>query len=295
MAEISFRTVSKIYEEEEGLFDFSVDIAKGESFGLLGPTGSGKSTALGLLMGFIRPDEGEVTIGGLDCFSKRHVITKRVGYMPKDAALPRRTTGEEFISLMARARGGVGKSRTRDLMERLNLNPLGDYSFMPLQERRKTLLLLALMHGPEILLLDDPCAGLDPNVQIAVIDLINEERGKGKTIFMTSHNFEQVQRCCDRAGIIRKGRLVTIQSAQALAVTRQKVYHITFESLQQASAFAQEWEAGAELLRNRVIVAVPASPQALINTLSKYKVLDLVGGREELEDSFLRSLGGDLL
>lgn len=183
----------------------------------------------------------------------------------------------------------------QELMDKLDVSPLGDFSFLPLQERRKTLLVMALMHGPDILLLDDPCAGLDPNAQNTLIELIHEERAKGKTIVMTSHVFEQVQRCCDRIGIIRKGRLVTIQSAQALKATRQKVYHITFESIQQASDFANEWDTGVELLRNRVIVAIPASPQALIKTLSKYSVLDLVGGREELEDSFLRSFGGDLV
>lgn len=295
MSEIVFHHASKIYEEEEGLFDFSVQIAEGESFGLLGPTGAGKTTALSLLMGFIKADEGEVSIRGWDCFSRRHEIVGRVGYLPKDASLPKRTTGEEFIALMSRARAVVGKSRMQELMERLDVNPLGDYMFMSLQDRRKVLLVMALMHGPEILLLDDPCAGLDPNAQIAVFDLINEQRTKGKTIVMASHVFEQVQRCCDRAAIIRKGRLIAIQSSESLSVTRQKVYYITFTSMQQASAFAQEWDSGVELIRNRAIVAIPSSPQALINILSKYSVLDLVGGREESEDNLLRSFGGDLL
>lgn len=295
MAEINYHHVSKIYEEDEGLFDFSIQINAGESFGLLGPAGAGKSTALSLLMGFIRPDEGEINIRGLDCFSKRHQIMQWLGYLPNHASPPGKTTGEAFIHLIAEVRGSVGKSRLRGLMEKLDVNPLGRFDHMPLPERRKVMLVMAFMHGAEILVLDDPFAGLEPNDQIAVLELINEEREKGKTIIMGSPAFEQVQRCCDRIAIIRKGRLVTIQSAQALAQTRQKVYHISFESNQQASAFAQEWESGVELIRNRVIVAVPASPQALINTLSRYSVTDLVGGREELEDSFLRSFGGDLI
>ncbi len=295
MAEILFHSVSKIYEEDAGLFDFSVQIEQGESFGLLGPTGAGKSTALSLLMGFIRPDEGEVSIGGLDCFEKRHDVMRRVGYLPKDADLPRGISGEGFIRLMSKARGGVGRSRVQELMERLDLNPLGDLAYMSIENRRKVLLVIALMHGPEILLLDDPFAGLDPTACHALTEIIGDERKKGKTIVMASHVFEQAQRCCDRAAIIRKGRLVTIQPTQALALTRQKVYHISFDGPQQASDFAQEWGTGVELVGNRAIVAVPASPQVLINTLAKYSVLDLVGGREELEDSFLRSFGGDLV
>ncbi len=295
MAEIVFDSVSKVYEEDAGLFDLSLRIERGESFGLLGPSGAGKSTALSLLMGFIRPDEGEAAIGGLPCFEKRHKLMSRIGYLPKDADLPARISGEGFIRLMARARGGVGSSRIQELTERLDLNPLGDLAYMAPENRRKVLLVIALMHGADILLLDDPFAGLDPTAQHALAEILSEEREKGKTIVLSSHVFEQVQRCCDRAAIIRRGRLVTVQPTQALALTRQKVYHITFDGVHQASAFAQEWGAGVELIGNRAIVAVPSSPQALIRTLAGYAVLDLVGGREELEDSFLRAFGGDLL
>lgn len=295
MIDIAFSHASKVYDDDKGLFDLSLQLSKGEAFGLLGPTGSGKSTALSLLMGFIHPDEGEVSIRGLDCFKQHHEIMKLVGFVPKDARLPKSTAGDEFIRLMAKARGSVGKSRMQELMEKLDINPMGDWAYMSAEARRKVIIFLAFMHGPEILLLDDPCAGLDPNQRNVVLDLINEEREKGKTILMTSHVFEEVQRSCDRVGIIREGRLVTVQTAKALQHTRQKVYHITFEDIAQASAFAQEWETGLELMRNRVIVAIPASPQVLLSTLAKYTVLDLVGGREEMDASFLRSFGGDLI
>lgn len=295
MIEIDFQHVSKIYDDDKGLFDFSLQVIKGEAFGLLGPAGAGKSTALSLLMGFIHPDEGEVNIRGQNCFSQHHQIMKFVGFVPKNARLPKRTTGEEFIRLISNARGNVGKSRLQHLMEKLDINPLGDWTYMPPDTKRKVILILAFMYGPEILLLDDPCWGLDSNQRNAVLQLIDEERKKGRTIFMTSHVFEEVQQCCDRVGIIREGRLVTVQSAKALQHTRQKVYHITFDSIADASSFAQEWDSGVELLRNRVIVAIPASPQVLLKTLTKYTVMDLVGGREDLEAGFLRSFGGDLL
>jgi len=295
MAEISFRHATKAFDEDNGLFDLSIEVEQGQVFGLLGPAGAGKSTALSLLMGFIRPDDGEVSIRGMDCFSKRHVLMQDIGFVPRDARLPARTTGDRFIRLMSAARGDTYRKRMQKLMERLDLNPLGDWAYMAPDDRRKVVLLLGFLNDPKILLLDEPCAGLDPNARNAVLDLIEEERQAGKTIFMTSHVFEEVQRCCDRVGIIRGGRLVTVQPARALTYTRQKVYHITFEDISQAAAFAQEWETGVELLRNRVIVAVPASPQVLLKTLTKYTVLDLVGGREELESSFLRAFGGDLV
>lgn len=295
MAEIRFRQVTKAFGDDQGLFDLSLEIEKGSAFGLLGPSGAGKSTAISLLMGFVRPDEGEVTIRGMDCFRERHRIMGELGYVPGDALLPPRTSGEQFMRLISGARGKDVRKRAGELMERLDVAPLGDWRHMPLGDRRKTQLVLGLMTDAEILVLDEPCAGLDPNGRNAVLALIREEREKGRTVFMTSHVFEEVQRSCDRAGIIRGGRLVTVQDTRALSLTRQKVYHITFEDIAQASAFAKEWETGVELLRSRVIVAVPASPQALLKTLAKYNVVDLVGGREETEESFLRAYGGDLL
>lgn len=295
MPEILFEQVTKAFSDEEGLFGLSIDIDKGSAFGLIGPSGAGKSTAISLLMGFVRPDEGEISIRGRDCFRERHRIMGDVGFVPRDALLPPRTSGEQFMRLMGGARGKDIWKRARELMERLDVAPLGDWRHMPLTDRRKVQLLIGLMTEAEILVLDEPCAGLDPNSRNAVLDLIREEKDKGRTIFMTSHVFEEVQRSCDRAGIIRGGRLVTVQDTKALSLTRQKVYHITFEDISQAAAFAQEWETGVELLRNRVIVAVPASPQVLLKTLAKYSVVDLVGGREESEESFLKAYGGDLL
>jgi ABC-2 type transport system ATP-binding protein len=295
MPEIIFNQVTKAFGDDKGLFDFSVSVEKGNAFGLIGPAAAGKSTALSLLMGFLLPDSGTCSIMGQDPFNKRRALGKDIGYVPRDAHLPRGCTGDQFIRLISAARGDVSRKRTQELMERLDCNPLGDWRYMPADQQRKVVLMLGFMHSPMVYLLDEPCAGLDPNTRNEVLSLIDEERKAGKTVFMCSHVFEEAQRCCDRVGIIRAGRLVTVQSAQALTYTRQKVYHITFADISQAAAFQQEWETGAELLRNRVIVAIPASPQVLLKTLSRYEVLDLVGGRQEGEESFLRYHGDDML
>ena len=142
MAEISFRHATKAFDEDNGLFDLSIEVEQGQAFGLLGPAGAGKSTALSLLMGFIRPDDGEVSIRGMDCFSKRHVLMQDIGFVPRDARLPARTTGDRFIRLMSAARGDTYRKRMQKLMERLDLNPLGDWAYMAPDDRRKVVLLL---------------------------------------------------------------------------------------------------------------------------------------------------------
>lgn len=295
MPEIVFKRVTKEFDEDQGLFEFTVSVEQGKAFAMLGPAGAGKSTAVSMLAGLLRPDSGQVLLRGKDPFCHRHELMAQVGFVPANARLPRRTTGEEFIRLMGDARGGTSRKRMQEVLEQLDCNPLGEWAHMPPDQRRKVVLALALLHDPDILILDEPCRGLDPNARNAVLDLLDTLRTQGKTIFMSTHVFEEAQRCCDTIGIVRQGRMVTMQSAQALEHTRQKVYHITFENISQAAAFAQEWETGVELLRNRVIVAIPGSPQVLLKTLSRYTVMDLVGGRESMEDSFLRAFGGDLL
>ncbi len=295
MAEITLNRVSKVFEDDKGLFDFSLSLEKGGAFGLIGPASAGKSTVLSLLMGFLKPDRGELSIRGLNPFRQRHQLMKDIGFVSRDASLPGGCSGDAFIRLISQARGDVSRKRTQELLERLDCNPLGDWRYLPVDQQRKLMVVLGFLHDPDIYLLDEPCAGLDPYARNAVLELISDEHKAGKTIILCSHVFEEAQRCCEQVGIIREGRLVTVQSAQALSYTRQKVYHITFADVAQAAAFQQEWVSGVELLRNRVIVAIPSSPQALLKTLAKYEVLDLVGGRQEGEESFLRYHGDDML
>lgn len=295
MAEIELKRVTRAYGEHEGLFDFSLSLQKGQSFGLVGPTGSGKSTAVRLLAGLVRPDSGEASIRGLNCYAQRHMLMRDVGIAFTEADLPRRTSGDAFLRMVAAARGVVSRSRLQQVLERLDLNPLGEGARMTPDQRRKMMLALAILHAPDVLVLDEPCLGLNSHDRHNVLEMLNEERSKGRTVFMTTHVLEEAQRCCDIICILREGRAVTVQSAQAMTKTRQKVYHITFEDISQAAAFAQEWETGVELLRNRVIVTIPDSPQVLLKTLTKYTVMDLVGGRDTPEDSIVRAFGGDML
>ncbi len=295
MAEIEFASVTKEYGPSKGIYDVSLSLDRGKAFALLGPTGGGKSTAISLLMGFLRPDRGDCIVRGLSCFGGRAKIQKAVGFVPANPALPGGVSGESYLKLMQRYHGAASAKKTRAVMEKLDVKPLGDCRRMTAAERKKIHVLKALMRDPEILVLDEPAGGLDPLTKNALLELLAEEKASGKTIFMTTRILEEARQVCDTIGIIRQGRLAAVQPAEALAYTRQKVYHITFENSAQAASFAQEWEEGVEVHRNRAIVAIPGAPQALLATLSKYTVLDLVGGRQSLEESFLRYYGDDVL
>ena len=198
-----------------------------------------------------------------------------------------------FIRMKSALAGTRSPRKEQELIERLAINPLGPCERMSDAMQQKLSLLGALMGAPDVLILDEPTLSLDELSYHPLQEVLAEEKKKGTTIFITSHVLRDVQRMCDVIGIIRKGRMAVVQPARALEYTRQKVYHITFATNQEASDFAQEWQTAVEVLQNRATVAIPGSPQVLVRTLAKYTVVDLIGGRQESEESYLRYYGDD--
>lgn len=288
--------LSKSFEEGEGgISGLSLEVKPGETLGVLGPTDAGKSTLVRILMGFMRPDSGSARIFDKDCFAKRHEIQREVAYAAASPAIEPRATGESWLRFQAGYQGGFNPEKARQLSERLDIRLTGQVRGLGEAGRKKLGLLAALMKDAFVTILDEPFHGLDPMDKNALIDLIRERRGEGKAMLITSRVLDEVQRLSTRVAIIRQGRLVLTQPVEALALTRQKVYHITFQDAAQAAAFAGEWESAVEVIGARALVAIPASPQVLIRTLGKYTVLDLVGGREDSEESFLRFHGDDVV
>ncbi len=280
---------------EDGIFDLSFQVSGGQALGILGPAGAGKSLTLRVLLGLIRLDAGEAKMFGMDCWSRRHQIMKRAACCPAVPALEPNATGEGYIRFIARYHGGFNPDKARKLTQRLDISLTGLCRGMNLEQRKKLGLLAALSLDREAVLLDEPMNGMGPLARNALADVIREEQQAGRAILMTSHVLDEVRRACTHIAIIRKGRLVVSQPVDALSLTRQKVYHITFSTPEQAASFAGEWETAVELIGARALVAIPASPQVLIRTLARYTVLDLVGGREETEENFLRFHGDEIV
>lgn len=295
MPDIEFRNVTRAYEEDHGLFDLSFSVEEGEAYAVLSPTGGGKSTLFSLLAGLQRPDGGECLIRGRDCFRERLAIRDLACFVPGGTAFPMRQGGEEYLRMLMAWQGGVSEERLCDLMEKMDINPMGRFGLMTVELRRKMAILMGLMRDKPILVLDEPYQNLGAYARSALTDLLIEEKNKGKTILLLTHVLKETQALCGRIAVVRRGRMVVEQKADDLVFSRQKVYHITFDTPETASRFSQEWETGVELIGSRAIVAVPGSPQALIKTLAGYAVLDLVGGRDENEETFLKYHGDDTL
>ena len=239
---IEVEHLTRDYGGGRGVFDVSFQVAAGEVFGFLGPNGAGKTTTIRHLMGFLKAKEGGCRINGLDCFRDREKVQQMLGYLPGEISFFDDMTGIEFLDFVSGYRKDKGGSRRKELMDMFDLNPHGKIKKMSKGMKQKVGIVAAFMHDPQILILDEPTSGLDPLMQNRFIELVEAEREKGKTILMSSHMFEEVERTCHRIGIIRAGKLVAMDQVEALREQYMTPYTVTLESEEMAKAFAKDFQ-----------------------------------------------------
>lgn len=241
MSVITIENLVRDYGGGKGIFDLSFHVDQGEAFGFLGPNGAGKTTTIRHLMGFLKPESGKCTIDGLDCFRERDQVQARLGYIPGEISFFDDMTGTEFLRFIAEYRKISTQNRMKELLERFELDPKSKIKKMSKGMKQKLGIVAAFMHDPDILILDEPTSGLDPLMQSRFVNLVAEEKEHGKTVLMSSHMFEEVERTCDRIGIIREGRMVTVDSAVALHERHTRSYTVTLDNEAAAKAFAADF------------------------------------------------------
>ncbi|GAA1510553.1 ABC transporter ATP-binding protein [Brevibacterium permense] len=207
-AAISMREVVKSYGRVRALDGLDLEVARGEVHGFLGPNGAGKSTTIRILLGILRHNSGTVRLLGEDPWSKAVPLHRRLAYVPGDVELWPGLTGGEAIDLFARLRGGVDRRRRDELIERFDLDPRKKGRTYSKGNRQKVALISALASDVELLLLDEPTAGLDPLMEAVFQDCIREAKDAGRTVLLSSHILAQVEALADRVSIIRSGRIV---------------------------------------------------------------------------------------
>ena len=290
---IEIRQLTKDYGNNRGIFDVSLSVKKGEVFGFLGPIGAGKSTTIRHLMGFIQADQGSCQINGLDCLRDHARIQQALGYLPGEIAFMDDMTGLEFIKFMAKMKGMTDLTKAYELMERFELNPQGKIKKMSKGMKQKIGIICAFMHDPELLILDEPSSGLDPLMQNRFIELVLEEKQRGKTIFMSSHIFEEIERTCDRTAMIKDGRLISIEELQTLKASKHKTYQITFATQELVEQFMDEGFECKQVESNVIKVVPRNNLNYLLATLSRYDIIDLDITKPTLEELFLHFYGGN--
>lgn len=240
MSIIEIKNMTKDYGQGRGIFDVNISIAKGEVFGFVGTNGAGKTTTIRHLMGFLKSQKGVATIKGIDCWSGAAEIKKYVGYIPGEIAFPDAATGSEFLKNQAELLGLRDMTYAESLIEKLQLDPTANLKRMSKGMKQKTAIVAALMGDPEILILDEPTTGLDPLMRVEFIDILNEEKKKGKTIFMSSHMFEEVEDTCDKVALIKNGKIIDIKATSEIKHSEEKTYKIEFNSYEDYKRFISE-------------------------------------------------------
>ncbi|WP_346935673.1 ABC transporter ATP-binding protein [Clostridium sp.] len=287
---IDVKQLTLKYPSGKGVFDLNFSVKKGEVMGYLGPNGAGKTTTIRALMGFMQPNSGACTIGGLDCIKSAPEIQKILGYIPGEIAFLNDMNGDEFLKFMNEMRGTKDTSRQKQLMEMFEIEPKGKIKKYSKGMKQKIGIITAFMHNPDVLILDEPTSGLDPLMQNRFVELILNEKANGKTILMSSHMFEEVEKTCDNVLIIKDGRIVKQSDVQTLKNAQRKGFIIKPDDVSTT----------LNLLKNRGFEVSVTADNALevfvtgenidsfIKTLAQSTVLSFDVKSQSLEDIFMQ-------
>lgn len=258
---INIENLTKDYGHGRGVFDVSIQVKRGECYGFLGPNGAGKTTTIRHMMGFSKPDRGTTSVYGKDSWAYAAELKRDIGYLPGEIALPAGLTGEGFLKMMRNMHGYTDDTQCKALLERFRLHAGRKTNEMSLGEKRKLAIVAAFMHDPQILILDEPTSGLDPVMQQEFISFVREEKTRGKTIFLSSHIFSEVDALCDRIAIIKDGRIVSEFRAEELKKSQDAVYTVRFGNEASYRAFKEkDYELTADSQeRLKVKVRVPSA------------------------------------
>jgi ABC-2 type transport system ATP-binding protein len=285
---IQTEKLTKYYGPHRGIVEVDLAVDEGEVFGFLGPNGAGKTTTIRTILDLIRPTSGRALVFGIESSADPVAIHRRVGYIPGEFALYDRLTGGQTIEYFANLRGGVERAYQRELVTRFDLDPTRKFKEYSKGNKQKVGLIVALQHRPELLILDEPTAGLDPLVQQTFFEVIREAKSNGRTVFLSSHILSEVEKTCDRVAIIRDGRIVRLDRVEALRDLAHHQVELRFTGPVPAGDFeglpgVSDVSITDQMLRLRV----SGSITPVVRAAARYELVDFVSREPSLEETFL--------
>lgn len=288
---IKIESLSFVYRSGKGIFDLTFNVSQGEVFGFLGPNGAGKTTTIRNLLGFTKPTKGSCFINNLHCWRNSALIQRDLGYLPGEITFFDEMTGTQFLNLVAALRGDKNSTGRKRLLERFELDPSGRIRRMSKGMKQKLGIITAFMHDPAVYILDEPTSGLDPLMQNEFVELVLEEKERGKTFLMSSHNFEEIYRTCDRAGIIREGQLVAVEDVHSLKAAQRKTYLVTLAGPEEIENLRSAGLELGKISKNTVEVIVKDNYDQFAAALARCRVTGLDVVTQGLEQLFLKYYG----
>lgn len=281
--------LSKFYGKHRGIEGLSFEVPSGATFGFLGPNGAGKTTTIRCLLGMLRPTGGEARVFGQRVSLDGAELRRRIGYVPGEVNLYEKQTGRWHIEYISRFRGGAAPL-AEELVERLAFEPERKVKELSKGNKQKLALILGMMHDPELLMLDEPTSGLDPLNQEVVFDIVSERVAAGATLFLSSHILSEVERVCDRVGIIREGALVAQERVETLLHRHLRSMNVSFADPVDATALAGLPGVEGVVVRDEYSLAATVKGEnldALVKRLAQYRVTDLELEHASLEEVFV--------
>jgi ABC-2 type transport system ATP-binding protein len=293
-AVIEMHQLTKWYGPHRGIEDIDLAIEPGQVFGFLGPNGAGKSTAMRVLLDFHRPTSGSAALLGLDSHAHSLAIRRRTSYLSGDVALYERLTAREQLTWLGDLRGGIEATRIEELADRLTLDLTRKIGDLSKGNRQKVGLVQAFMAEPELLILDEPTSGLDPLVQHTFQELVREIADDGRTVFLSSHIIDEVDRTCDRVAVIREGRLEAVESIESLRARAMRSVRITFDKVVDPTEFVGLAGVHHATGAGHIIdIKMTGDIDSIVKHAARHHVVELVSERADLEEIFLAFYAGD--
>ena len=286
---IETEKLTKSYgRKARGIEEVDLAVEEGEVFGFLGPNGAGKTTTVRTLLGFLRLTGGRGEVFGFDIRKESVEIRARVGNLPGEFALEDKMTGEGLLRFFARLRGVKDLGYARELAERLGAELHRPMRRLSRGNKQKIGLVQAMFHRPPLLILDEPTGGLDQLVQEEFLDIIEEVKAEGRTVFFSSHNLAEVERVCDRVGIIRGGRLVAVETTETLI--DKSFRHVVLTFAEDVDPRPFEALSGVKELRaggNRLAFTLYDDLDEMVKLAARHELVNMEYERPSLEEVFL--------
>ncbi len=285
MPAVRVRELTKRYGDVAANDSITFDVERGEIFGFLGPNGAGKTTTIRLLLGLIKPTSGTAEVLGADIRNRRALTEAKadIGYLPDTLGFDEQLTGREMLDYFARMHGDERREELLELFHPPLEKPIETYSE---GNRRMLGIVQAFMHDPEFVIMDEPTSGLDPLKQDRLHNFIEGERDAGKTLFFSSHILSEVQRVCDRVGIIREGELVALEDIETLLEQSGKEVWVHLKSSVDESAFVTEEMIDVEIVDSAVHFTYTGDTQKLLEHLVQFDNEDVNISNPQLDTIF---------